>query len=207
MSSKKAVSIQSISRAGEGVALHTTYVSVGGLQGANVSIDLTRAPVPERRYTADVATLLCSDSLVRMIFGQTKVDRKELRSIVDIHMSRRAVVQLLDSINATGDTLKNLQASLNFPTANLIDIADEPSQTVGLSASVVAAAYANEEACLDFYHVSSFVMAHLQRNTGANVVAEPVVRVILPTPLLIAIVERMKDIKATMPNETQRGGI
>ncbi len=175
-------------------------INVAGTTGTLFTIDLTSAPVPDRRYAADIATVVRVNDMVRLIFGQTKVGGIEPRSLVVIHLSALAVRQFLQSMPDVLATMRAYAQQSNLTKVSLVDVEKEPNQTVALAANITAASASGREACMDFYYTSPFVM--LQVTKGGGFAVDPVVRVMLSTGLLLAICERLESMKADLPNET-----
>jgi hypothetical protein len=73
----------------------------------------------------------------------------------------------------------------------------EPTQTATVEANIVAAGFTGREACIDFYHSSSFAM-HGFGITG-KFFAEPTVRVTLALPLLMAIHDWLSSHRSELP--------
>lgn len=189
--------IQRTARAGEGVQIAIVR-QIGATTDSHhqIQIDLRSAPVPDRRYTADVVCLTQSNGVVRFLFGQTRVDGIQLRSLLDVHFSLLAASRLsktMDDLKISFELLK--QQGMKLGT--LIDITDEPNQTIGLTANIVMASCSGEESALDFYHMSPFSVVEVQK--GGGLFADPVVRVILPTSLLMALVDKLDQIKDSLP--------
>lgn len=99
----------------------------------------------------------------------------------------------MDDLKISFELLK--QQGMKLGT--LIDITDEPNQTIGLTANIVMASCSGEESALDFYHMSPFSVVEVQK--GGGLFADPVVRVILPTSLLMALVDKLDQIKDSLP--------
>jgi predicted RNA-binding protein len=197
MAKAKTVQIHKVKmRQGEGVRLVVTDRKKEA-DGETITIDMQEAPVPERRYVADAAAVVNGAAGFRVIFGQTKLSASgaaalELRSMIDIQMSRRAVGQFLS-------TLVNLDPGWDgIETIPLLQNINEPAQTAGLSANLAPVGISGHECCVDFYQMSPFSSGNLK--SGGDIYAEPVVRVMLPTGLFVSVARQL----ATMlgPNQS-----
>lgn len=159
---------------------------------SSMDILIGDAAVPDRRYTADVGTVLTSKGYARLIFGQTKICSTELRSMVDIHFPLDAVQRFLDVTPKLQEAFKAMSEANGAQVEPLADIKDEPGQTIGLSANAITSAITGLDGSMDYYHISASAMERAIK--GGNLWADPVIRVNLPAGLLIAMVEKLKSI-------------
>jgi hypothetical protein len=202
MSKHKHTPVHRHSKPGEGASLSVSRkqsVDVAGATGVSLSIDFTSAPVPDRRYAADIATVVRTNDMVNLIFGQTKVSGTEFRSLLIIHLSAAAVHQTLRSLQELLPTIRKYERFTNLAKVDLTDVDHEPSQTVALTANLVAVSHSGREACLDFYYSSPWVI--LQVKNGGEFASEPIVRITLSTGLLLAICEKLESVGSMLPHE------
>ena len=200
MKAKKNQLVQRLTRPNEGVAIDIIrHPMREGAKSQQISMDMSSAPVPDRRYPADVASVLVSDDMVRLLFGQRKLTGTGLLSVLVINISFWGVRQFLSSMVGVAKTGRTHMEEHRIPAAQLFQVKEEPNQTVPLAANIIAAAYAGREACMDFYHASSFSMRGL--GLGAGFFAEPVVRITLTTPLLLAIHDGLEAKKDRLPDD------
>jgi len=192
---------RAIVREGEGVALDVTthQVNLSGQTVALTAIDASKAPVPDRKYVADYVAVDESKRGFRLIFGQRRLkladEKLELRSMLVIHMTPQAVDQFLTSFRKTkSPTYEEIIEKLGLEVPVLEAIPDEPLQTVALSANVILAAMAGEDACLDLYAASAFSQAAVEH--GAKLSVDPVVRISLFSGSLVAL---FRDLKKRRP--------
>lgn len=202
MASKNKLTVQHYSRPGEGALIATVRPKIGPSGEANsehLSIDLASAPVPDRRYAAEVGAVVQSQDMLRILFGQTKAIGKGLSSLLIIHVSFRAARAFLHSASGVVKNASDHLAKYNVEKASLLELEGqtEPTQTATVEANVIAAAFAGREACIDFYHASSFAL-HGFGITG-KFYADPTVRVTLAVPLFIAIYEWLLSHKNELP--------
>ncbi len=191
-----------LNRPGEGAAIGADRKQVAnadGTTGVLFTLNLNTAPVPDRRYVADIASVSASEHRLSLIFGQAKVVGAGARSLLVIEIAITFAAQIVHMIQELIVNLRKYVEQYHVPALQLVDIKEEPSQTVSLAGNVVAIGYASRDACLDFYYVSPFAIK--QAGAGGDFVAEPVVRVSLPTSLLLSICERLNEMKATFPSE------
>jgi hypothetical protein len=193
-------------RIGEGVMIDVTHhpiVGVGGQTGVAVSINLENAPVPDRRFVVDVASIQYSNETVKLLFGQQKVSSSELRALLIIQMSPTAARQLIEAIGKMKPPLSEVFQKHGFVKEELADITEEPDQTVALAASMVAIAFTGRDACMDFYHISSFSMARVAASKAKNkqIGVEPVVRLDIRTSVVAALYEKLCNLQSRFPED------
>jgi hypothetical protein len=201
MSRKKHELVQRFIRKGEGVHITTMRTPVRNAAGETMealSIDLSTAQVPERRYAADGFRVDIDSDMVRFIFGQRKPIGPELQSILLIRLPFLAVHQFLRSMKRGMEkTIRDYHTKFKVSATSALDLKDSPNQTVTLDANIVAAGFTAREACLDFYHVSPYVVLGMQ--TGGEMYADPVVRVILSSSNLLAMYDTLSANKSALP--------
>jgi hypothetical protein len=160
------------------------------------SANLSQVPVPDRRYPADVVSIVSDEHMVRLLFGQRKIAGAGLRSLLVIHMTFDSIHQFLGSFEAVEKKVSEMLKKL--PDGKLAKIDEEPQQTVALAASIIVAGYSGAESCLDFYHTSPFSIQTVQ--AGGKLAVEPVVRVTLPTSTFLAMWSSLKQLAPTLPS-------
>jgi hypothetical protein len=189
--------VQRLPRQGEGAVVELSRRQVthpDGTTSLELNMDLALAPVPEKRYVADVASITYADDVLQILFGQKKIGQSdELRSLIVVQMTSTAARQFLKTLT-TWEPGARKWAELNDIHAELTEVEKEPPQTVTLFANIVGLAFAGREACMDFYHASPFALHYVQQNKKMSV--EPVVRVMLGTGLALALVDKIRDVSA-----------
>lgn len=209
MSKQKQQVTRTLQRLGEGTPIDIVQHSSLSPDGGSVAVlglNLAQAPVPDRRYVADVAAVNYADETVKILFGQRKMAPEGmLRSLLVIHMSPRAARQVLRSINQMSNpTLDQILEKVGIKKENLeLHIGTEPEQTVAFVSNIVAVAVAGREACLDFYHASSFAFASAVSSKKLPI--DAVVRVDLRTALFSAVVTELQKLEARFPLEEEEG--
>ncbi|GAA0846703.1 hypothetical protein GCM10009080_47360 [Cupriavidus pauculus] len=181
-------------RKGDGTAIDVVHRTSGAGDGAvvQVGLDLNDAPVPARRYVADVGSVVQSRGEVKVIFGQEKVGTSALRSMLIVQMSAAGTSQFLQSFAGLSPSVDEIARTVGAVPEQLSEGMVEPEQAVSFAANFAAAAIAGQEACLDFYHASPFSLRSVHFIKKLSV--EPVVRVDLRLPLLKAIIDELKRI-------------
>jgi hypothetical protein len=182
-------------REGEGVALDVRVkhdVAVSGQSVALMEVDVRNAPVPDRRYVADMYAVRAEGRSFRLMFGQRRLNGTELRTLLIIQMSATAVKQFLTTVDQVKNpTFQEIVQVVGAPAEQPGVVDREPDQTVALSANMVLTAMSGEEAAMDFYKASPFSL-HAAPVRG-KLALDPVVRVDLPSVIALgAILELRK---------------
>ncbi|HVA76755.1 MAG TPA: hypothetical protein VNF27_02625 [Candidatus Binataceae bacterium] len=187
-------------RPGEGKEIEVIRRAVPQTDGTTVyefDIDISHAPVPDRRYLADAAAILFSGGAVRLVLGQQRLlSPNDLRSAVVVFLSAQAVTQFLRSCKDFHPVVSKY-AEQHHMVEPIADIQTEPEHTTFITSNVILTAFSGREACLDFYNSSPFVLAVAQR--GGKWALDPILRVDLSTGLLVAILDKMESLKSGLP--------
>lgn len=190
-------------RRGEGTPVSVVSRLVTGADGSSRQthgINLSEAEVPTRRYLAETCAVEYENDLVRLMFAQRRRSSADLRSLVIVVMTPLATVHFLESIKSMkSPTLSEIAEKYKFAPEKLADIKQEPDQTIELVANIVAAAFSGREACLDFYHASSFAFVAVK--TTNRLALEPIVRVDMRTSLFNLIVQRLRELQSDFPSD------
>jgi hypothetical protein len=194
MNSKAKQALHRLSRPGEGYAVD--IVRVGATRGNEVQVqmDLGACPVPERQYPCDAVGLLFDTHLTKLLFGQRKPVGEGWLSLLVVQLSAEAVNRFIDSVaNGFQDRLESSFAQIApVPT----EFTTEAVQTVVLRASIVLTGFSGSDGCLDFYYTSPF---SVEKSLVLNKMhVDPVVRVSLPSPLILSILRELKKRAATL---------
>lgn len=182
-------------RPGEGtIALDIKINTVSGVDGKSINfmgVDLSKAPVPDRKFTADTCSVVVSDYVLKLIFGQERIDGKGLRSAIVVQMTRNGganFVRFCDGL--ANPSLDEVAKSERIPSEKPSPPAEEPPQALTLSANMPFPAVSGHEACVDFYEASPFSMGVAARAHKLSL--EPVVRIDMRTPLLLGLVHELR---------------
>lgn len=180
-----AKSIPGARREGHAVPMNFLSNKSGGV--AEYGLDLSDAPVPSRRYAADLCAIRTSYGEMRVVFAQFGFDEQDIESALVIRMSRTAVRQFAESL------ISIMPGAAETPEEALSEIEKKPSQTASMVANICSVAVAGQEACLDFYHASAFAMRKVELGSSAMEL-ESVVRVDMRSPLFMAFAHRTIEI-------------
>jgi hypothetical protein len=181
-------------REGEGVALDVRVkhdVAVSGQSVALMEVDIRNAPVPDRRYVADMFAVRAEGRSIRLMFGQRRLNGTELRTLLIIQMSAAAVKQFLLTIDQVKNpTFLEIVQIAGGAVEQSGTVDREPDQTVALSANMVLTAMSGEEAAMDFYKASPFSL-HAAPTRG-KLALDPVVRVDLPSAIALGAITALR---------------
>lgn len=193
-------------RPGEGALIdiaRRTSLSPDGSNITAVEVDLSSAPVPERRFLADTAWVDYRAGLVRLMFGQQRVDRGDLRALVVLCFTIEDLRHFLGTSKALVENLKAYLGNSSTPTEELEPVTAEPPQAVSMFANIMAVAYAANQASIDFYHASAWALHQLRNAQNLKLALEPMVRVILTSSLLFALLGKLEAVQSQFSIETK----
>ena len=178
------------------ISSHTVLLRDGTTAHAQL-INLSNADVPDRSYYAEIVGVHHEDRTVRFMFAQPKLGMHLLRSLVIVSMTEAAAMHFITSLKRIKNPSLEEIARQHDIAAGVVSPmpSEEPEQTAGLVANMAAVAIHGNESCIDFYHASAF--SHLAAKDTNQMYLEPVVRVNLDTTLLLALMQRLDDLKGS----------
>jgi hypothetical protein len=173
--------------------------------GANrFKLDVTQAPVPQRRYSADTAFVVYGGTDVKFVFAQTCLFGDGFESALAVRVNPQAFADLVSSLRvAKAAELSRVADVLKIKPEGLTEVKTRPVHTVNVVANVFGFAIAGHETCIDFYHANAFAIGKSEGATKLEV--EPVVRVDLRTSLFMSLVSKAEDILAQVANVDGKG--
>jgi hypothetical protein len=172
-----------------------------GTTATEVTVDLQDIPIPERRYVAELVALDFRNETVRFMFAQAAVATEQLRSLVVVHVFPEPTRKLLEG---SADFRRNLGDFLErnaIPVRSLHEVAEEPTQTVALTANMMSVTFAGREAEWDFFHLPPSAVRKLSERN--DVVVDPVVRIDLTTSMAAAILRGLETLQSRLPAEAK----
>lgn len=184
------VTVQRVERLGEGYAVDVSVLKTGS-QLASLTFSINDAPVPDRRFSCDAVDITSIGSRVRLCFAQSNLVGDGWLAMVAINMSREGVTYFLRSV-AASEAKPKFDAFVIGQEAALTPFTTPPSNSVILSANLVAAGFLGSDGCLDFYSASVFAFQRAPVTNKLQV--EPVVRINLPAELIFAIVRKLQEL-------------
>lgn len=198
MSGKPAKSLaQRTLRLGEGHAVEVSVVPASKGVQAHYAIDTSALPVPDRRLSCDTVDVVVSEYLVQLLFAQKSVVGNGFLALLIVQMSFDAVHQFLRTVEPLEDGIIALEKG-KLAKGSVSKISEKPEQAAVVTSSMILAGYSGSDGCLDFYYTSPFSMRSI--NFGNKISVEPVVRVNLPTPLLVAMWRKLKELAKNLPS-------
>lgn len=185
-------------RIGEGHLVEVSRLSVAkDGQSQQFGIDLQSLPVPDRRLSCDTVSFVRTDYMVKLLFAQKEVVGEGYLAMVVVQMTFDAIHNFLRSVNTLEAGLKELMNG-QYPTGEVVQIKEKPQQSAVVTANLVFAGYSGTDACLDFYYTSPFSIKSI--NILNKVSVEPVVRINVPTHLLVAMYSSLQKIAHSLPS-------
>jgi hypothetical protein len=178
-----------------------TIPAPDGSSQVSVSIRLEDVPIPDRRYTADVGTVLFDGSIVRVVFGQKRLVGDDLRSLVIVSVSPDRLRRFLDSCTTFLPELDAFIEKNCVAKPELLELNREPEQTVAVASNIITAARAGREASIDFYHTSAAAVHAM--SSRDRLAIDPILRVDLSTGLLAVMLGRLNGLKDKLPEEAK----
>lgn len=208
---KKQHRVSTLIRAGDGVAIEVVRRAAprpDGTTSLEIGLDLSDAPVPDRRYLADVASVQVVDDCLHLLFGQRMIGGSALRSLLILVLTPEGARNFLKTCTDFGPKLHTYLDRISAAEMPLAQIDEEPEQTVMMQVSLIAAAHVERDACMDFYHASPSALRAVIQHRDANVIGiDPVVRIHLSTRLLAAVVDGIEAARTSLPEEEQHEGV
>lgn len=198
-----AVSSAAPVRPGEGSVLSLTPRIVTTKSGALVQVlhaNMADAPVPDRKYAANVASVVLRRGEAELMFGQERVGSAALRSLVLVTVSAtpiRTFIASLDRLDDGGARLSDLAERIGASPEQLVEISEDAPQTILLRANQIVLAIADEEVCLDFYQASAFAVRAAQATHQISV--DPIVRIEMRFSLFLGLVKRLRELERQLP--------
>lgn len=181
-------------REGEGtpIAVRVRYdVGVEGQSVGQLEVDVGSAPVPDRRYVADMYGVYTEEGMFQLVFGQRRLKSKDPRSMLIIQLSRVAVQQILANVDQVKNpTFVEIVKAMGRAPAAPNDFQSEPAQTVELSANLVLTAMAGDEAVIDFYKASPFSF-HAAPHRG-KLSVDPIVRIETRSDITMGVIQELR---------------
>lgn len=182
-------------RPGEGTIIQLSPNTANAGPPGSFQVDVASAPVPERRFAADVYGVVRNRSVIKLYFGQCPIPGAELEALLVINMNCFAVANSITAVDAMkAPNLKEIAELEKLLAAPPISVKTVPKQTATMTATITLAAIAGQDASVDFFKSSPFAMASA-KDSGMLAV-EPVVRVDMPSELFIGLIEQMRILSA-----------
>jgi len=195
-------------RPGEGHAIQIVRRETpkpDGTTALEIGLDVGNAPVPERHYFAEVASVRSVGDALYLMFGQRAIGPNgPLRSVITLVLAPEATSNFLGTCGDFALNVERYLTRISAPKARLVEISEEPSQAVVMVANVVAASHVGREACMDFYHASPRAIRDVMQHEKDVMAIDPVVRIQLFTTLLAGVLDGIKAAHSSLPIEVDQ---
>ena len=158
-------------------------------------LDYEKAQVPDRAYFADYVDVMEGRADITLVFGRLTPSTPKLRSQIEISFSREAMVkQVWQSTRELHALLQKSEKQL--PPVEGVQV----SELVHTSrANNVFMAMMGEESIMDFYYIAPSEIHFVRLGRRDNVNLEPVIRISLPSPLVLEFLNKCGDVVAKIP--------
>lgn len=162
-----------------------------------LSLDYEKAEVPSRAYFADYVDVLEGRADITLLFGRLTPGTKKLRSQVEISFSRHSFVgQVWRSTREMHEMLRKNE-KLELPPVEDVQYSDMVHTS---RANNVFMAVLGEESIADFYYIAPSDLHFVRLGRRDNVNLEPVIRVSLPSPLVLEFLNKCEGLISKMPD-------
>jgi hypothetical protein len=182
----------------EGHAIPLTPLPGYSSENRRYGMDMREAPIPQRRYAADLCTVRLTNDELRITFAQQGFEDGDVDSAIVIRMNADGAINFTNSLLEMGD-LGEISSSMKLRNEALSQINSKPTQTATMMANICSVAIAGKETCMDFYHASAFAIRKAETETVMEI--EPVVRVDLRSSLFVSFARRAIEIAEQIKNE------
>jgi hypothetical protein len=161
-----------------------------------VSLDYEKADVPSRAYFADYVEVLEGRADITLIFGRLMPGSRKLRTQVEISFARDTFITQL--WNGSRDMHESMKKNAKLKLAPLEDVGYSDSVHTSRANNVFIVA-AGEESIMDFYYIAPNELHFFRIGRRNQVNLEPVIRISLPTPLVLEFLNKCDALEAKMP--------
>lgn len=165
-----------------------------GTTATQLGIDTTSLLPPDRRYSADSASVRFNGTdAVFLTFVQQAVTGTP-RSIVAVKLYSDSAKRFLETCRPVMPALDKFTESHGIAVPQLNELSAEPAQSVSLVASFAQTAFAGYEAEMSFFHVSPFAIHRAGQGQMSHIHVEPVVQIDMATATLTAVLRRLDEV-------------
>jgi hypothetical protein len=162
-----------------------------------LSLDYEKAEVPSRAYFADYVDVLEGRADITLIFGRLTPGTTKLRSQVEISFSRDSFVSQVWATTREMHATLQKSEKRKLPPIESVQYSDMVHTS---RANNVFMAALGEESILDFYYIAPSDIHFVRSGKRSNVNLEPVIRVSLPSPLVLEFLDKCGDMISKMPD-------
>jgi hypothetical protein len=153
-----------------------------------MGIDYSKAEIPERAYYADYCDVLRGRVGFSLVFGKLDPGTCRLRTKIEVAFPEQMFLQQL--WGTSRDFQRAVQAdAMRAPIVPVAEVEDTDKVQTFRSNNVMMGAW-GEESVMDFYYISPRDMHFVRQEAKTNVELEPVVRVVMGTPLIFEFLQK-----------------
>ena len=150
-----------------------------------IQVDYRRAPIPDRSYYADYCDVQKARSGFGLFFGKLITGTSRLRTKIEVDFPEEMFVkQLWGTSREFHKMVQAAAGAMHFPPLTAVE--DTEKVQTFRSNNVFMGVW-GEEGVMDFYYLSP---RDLHGYNQASPALEPVVRVVMPTPLVLEFLEK-----------------
>lgn len=155
-----------------------------------LGVDYTKAEVPERFYYADYCDVQPSRSGYSLIFAKLALGNSKLRTKIEVIFPKVMFVRQLWGISRSfEETVRQATKSEDFPAIGKVE---DTEKVQTFRSNNVFMGMWGEESLMDFYYLSPRDIHFARQKQTQEVGLEPVVRVIMPTALMVEFLEKCR---------------
>jgi hypothetical protein len=155
-----------------------------------IGIDYERAEVPDRRYYADYCNVVQARSGISFVFGRLVPGESALRTKVEISFPETLFVGQLWKSSRT--LHENLAKDFGGKLPPLPGELQDTDKVQGFRANNVFMAAIGDDSIMDFYYIAPPDIHFVRSGKRSDVHLEPIVRIALPTTLMIECLEQCR---------------
>jgi hypothetical protein len=157
-----------------------------------IGIDYAKAPVPHLHYEADYCDVVAARAGIALTFGKLRPTSDILRNKVEVSFSPEFFVKnVWGTTRQLHETTRRMVAGKELTDLGRLP---EPEKVQCFRANNVFMAVLPSEAVLDFYYISPGDVQFAQLRKKQEIELEPVVRVLVSTPLLLEFLDKCKPV-------------
>jgi hypothetical protein len=188
MSKKHQTGSQALQVAGGGPVKLQVFQTGPNQFSCQIAVDYQHAAIPERSYYADYCDVQRARAGFGLFFGKLITGSSRLRTKIEIDFPEEMFVkQLWNTSREFHRTVQIAAETMHFPPLNEVEDTDKV-QT--FRSNNVCMVVMGEEAVMDFYYLSPRDVQMQQRGSPG---LEPVIRVVMPTPLILEFLEKCRQ--------------
>jgi hypothetical protein len=162
-----------------------------------VGIDTSKVPVPDKKYVADLYSVIAETNGIKILFGQKRISTTpRLRSLLVIDMTMEAAARFVDTVNSvTNPTYREIGKTLKLAEEPPYQVTDEPEQTIPFFANFCVTAMSGNESFIDFLQVPASAFTRMELRSQLPL--DAVVRIDLRSSLFLGLLSVVEHATAS----------